>query len=156
MTIVSAHNGQPLSSSCQSSWLQIQRSRVRFTALPDFLRNSGSRTGSTKPREYNWGAAWKKKVAAPVSKAENTAVGIRYADHVAALYSQKLALTSPTSGGRSICLVLSLTKATEFVLFVCPHIMRWQFFNFEDDFVLSKSPLVVLTRILYVDLSAWR
>jgi hypothetical protein len=36
--------GPPLWSSGQSSWLQIQRSRVRFTALPDFLRSSGSGT----------------------------------------------------------------------------------------------------------------
>jgi hypothetical protein len=34
----------------QSSWLQIQ---VRFPALPDFLRSSGSGPGSTQPREYN-------------------------------------------------------------------------------------------------------
>jgi hypothetical protein len=27
--------------------------RVRFLVLPDFLRNSGSGTGSTQPREYN-------------------------------------------------------------------------------------------------------
>jgi hypothetical protein len=27
--------------------------RVRFPALPDFLRNSGSGTGSAQPREYN-------------------------------------------------------------------------------------------------------
>jgi hypothetical protein len=27
--------------------------RVRFLALPDFLRSSGSGTGSTQPREYN-------------------------------------------------------------------------------------------------------
>jgi hypothetical protein len=26
---------------------------VRFPALPDFLRSSGSGTGSTQPREYN-------------------------------------------------------------------------------------------------------
>jgi hypothetical protein len=25
---------------------------------PDFLRSSGSGTGSTQPREYNWGATW--------------------------------------------------------------------------------------------------
>jgi hypothetical protein len=37
----------------QISWLQIQRSRVRFPAVPDFLRSSGSGTGSTQPREYN-------------------------------------------------------------------------------------------------------
>jgi hypothetical protein len=35
--------------------------RVWFPALPDFLRRSGSVTGSTQPREYNWGATWKKK-----------------------------------------------------------------------------------------------
>jgi hypothetical protein len=40
-------------SSCQSFWLEIQRSRVRFPALPDFLRNSRSGTGSAQPREYN-------------------------------------------------------------------------------------------------------
>jgi hypothetical protein len=27
--------------------------RVRFQTLPDFLRSSGSGTGSTQPREYN-------------------------------------------------------------------------------------------------------
>ena len=40
-------------SSGQSFWLQIQRSRVRFPALPDFLSSSGSGTGSTQPREMN-------------------------------------------------------------------------------------------------------
>ena len=43
----------PLWYSGQSFWLQIQRSRVRFPALPDFLSNSGSGTGSTQPREVN-------------------------------------------------------------------------------------------------------
>ena len=41
----------PLWSSGQRFWLQIQRSRVRFPALPDFLSSSGSGTGSTQPRE---------------------------------------------------------------------------------------------------------
>jgi hypothetical protein len=35
--------------------------QVRFPALPHFLRSSGSGTGSAQPREYSWGAAWKKK-----------------------------------------------------------------------------------------------
>ena len=43
----------PLWSSGQSFRLQIQRSRVRFPALPDFLSSSGSGTGSTQPREVN-------------------------------------------------------------------------------------------------------
>ena len=55
----------PLWSSGQSFWLQIQRSRVRSPALPDFLNSSESGTGSTQPREVNWGATWMKKVAAP-------------------------------------------------------------------------------------------
>jgi hypothetical protein len=35
----------PLWSSGQSSWLQIQRSRVLFPAPADFVRSSGSGTG---------------------------------------------------------------------------------------------------------------
>ena len=45
-----------------------------------------------------------------------TAVGTRCADHVTPLYPQKLALTSPTGGGRSVGIVRSRTKATEFSL----------------------------------------
>jgi hypothetical protein len=37
----------PLWYSAQSSWLEIQRFRFRFPALPDFLRSSGSGTGPT-------------------------------------------------------------------------------------------------------------
>jgi len=44
-----------------------------------------------------------------------TAVGTRYADHVTPLYPQKLALTSPTGGGRSVGIVRVRTKATEFL-----------------------------------------
>jgi len=47
------HTRPPLWSSGQSLWLQIQRSRVRSPALPDFLSSSGSETGSTQPREVN-------------------------------------------------------------------------------------------------------
>jgi hypothetical protein len=41
-------------------WSGGQSSVVRFPALPDFFIISGSGTGSTQPREYNWGATWKK------------------------------------------------------------------------------------------------
>jgi hypothetical protein len=51
----------PLWCDGQSSWLEIQRGRVRSSALQEFLRSSGSGTGSTQPREYNLGAPWKKK-----------------------------------------------------------------------------------------------
>jgi hypothetical protein len=49
--------------------------------------------------------------------------GIRLADYATTLYPQKLALTSPTSGGRSGGMVSSRTQTTEFVI-VC------LFFNF--------------------------
>jgi len=41
-------------------------------------------------------------------------VGTRCADHVTPLYPQKLALISPTGGGRSVGIVRVRTKATEF------------------------------------------
>jgi hypothetical protein len=50
---VTGHNPELLWSSGQSFWLQIQRSRIRFPALPDFLRSRGSGTGSTQPHEDN-------------------------------------------------------------------------------------------------------
>jgi hypothetical protein len=57
-------------------------------------------------------------VVVPVKKSENTAVEIRHAGHLTPLYPQKLALTSPTSGGLSVGIVRSRTKATEFSLCV--------------------------------------
>jgi hypothetical protein len=40
---------------------------------------------------------------------------------VTPLYPQKLALTSPTGGGRSVGIVRSRTKATEFLVFTHEH-----------------------------------
>jgi hypothetical protein len=47
--------------------------RVLFPALPE-KKSSGSGTGSTQPREYNWRATWYKS---------SGSVGIRHAGHVA-------------------------------------------------------------------------
>ena len=55
-----------------------------------------------------------KKVAA--RKQSLTAVGTRCPDHATPLYPQKLALTSPTGGGRSVGIVRSRTKATAFFI----------------------------------------
>ena len=49
-----------------------------------------------------------------------TAVGTGCADHVTPLYPQKLALTSPTAGGRSVGIVRVRTKATEFSFIYSP------------------------------------
>ena len=54
-----------------------------------------------------------------------TAVGTRYADQVTPLYPQKLALTSPTDGGRSVGIVRSRTKATEFRFYSCKYLLAW-------------------------------
>ena len=58
----------PLWYSGQSFWLQIQRSRVRSPALPDFLSSIGSGTGSTQPREVKLRSYLNKKVATPGSE----------------------------------------------------------------------------------------
>jgi hypothetical protein len=71
----------PLWSTDQSSWLQIQRSRGRFPALPDFLRSSGSETESAQPREGNWRATSMEKERLRSRKPKLTAVEIRCADH---------------------------------------------------------------------------
>jgi hypothetical protein len=47
------------------------------------------------------------------------AVGARCADHATCFYPQKVALTSPTSGGRSIDIVRLRTKSHGVCLFVC-------------------------------------
>jgi hypothetical protein len=57
-----------------------------------------------------------RKVASPVYKTENTAVGIRHANHVAPYIRKKLAITSPTTGGRSVGIVRSRTQTMEFSL----------------------------------------
>jgi len=49
----------------------------------------------------------------PKTQQRLTDVGTRCADHVTPLYPQKLTLTSPTGGGRSVGIVRVRTKATE-------------------------------------------
>jgi hypothetical protein len=44
------------------------------------------------------------------------AVGIRHANHVAPSIRKTLAITSPTSGGRSVGIVRSRTQTMEFFL----------------------------------------
>jgi hypothetical protein len=46
------------------------------------------------------------------------AVEICSADHMTPLYLQKLALTLPTSGGCSVVIVRSRTKATEVIIII--------------------------------------
>jgi hypothetical protein len=67
---------------------------VRFPALSNFLRSSGSGTGSTQHRGS--------KSSGSGLEIENTTIGIRLADHVGESLRKKLALTSPTISAVSI------------------------------------------------------
>jgi hypothetical protein len=62
-------------------WSSGQRSRVRFPALRDLVRSSGSGTGCTQPRDDNWGATWMESSCSESRKSRITAVWIRCADH---------------------------------------------------------------------------
>jgi hypothetical protein len=101
-------------SSGQSFWLQIPRSRIRFPDLQDFLRSRGSETASTQLRGDNWRATWMKQYRLRSTKPKLRAVGIRCANHETSSIRKNLALTSPTSGGRSVGIVRLRTTATEF------------------------------------------
>jgi hypothetical protein len=73
--------------------------------------------GSTQPREYNWGATWLKSSG---SCLENREYGRRDPSRWprGTLYPQKLAITSPTSGGRSVGVVHSRTQTMEFFIII--------------------------------------
>jgi len=60
---------------------------------------------------------------------------------VTPLYSQKLALTSPTGGGRSVGMVRSRTKATEFSLVI--------FRKVRTETILKLYNTLVLPTFLY-------
>ena len=78
-------------------------------------------------------------------------MGIRCADHVTPLYPQKLALTSPTGGGRSVGIVRSRTKVTEFSFSLVGQIKNLIRKDFSVRSESSTSPLAVERPI-----KAWR
>jgi hypothetical protein len=106
----------PLWSSGRSSRPQIQRSRIRFLALPHSLRSNWSEIGPTEPCDGNWGATWMKKQQLRSRKPRLKSVRTRSADHATSIYPQKLLRTSPTSGGCSVDIVCLRAKC-HWVLF---------------------------------------
>jgi hypothetical protein len=73
--------GPLLWSSGRRSWIQFQRSLVRFPALSNFLKSNVSRTVSTQPCDDDWGATWMKNYRLRSRKQTWSAMGIRYSDH---------------------------------------------------------------------------
>jgi hypothetical protein len=128
MDYIIIHFCYPLWSSGQSSSLQIQRSRVRYPALPDFWEVVGLERGPLSLvsiteellRRNSSGSGLENRECSlgnPLRWPRNT------------LYPQKLALTSPKSGDLSVGIVRLRTKATEF-LFVCLFVCLFLLFFF--------------------------
>jgi hypothetical protein len=69
--------------------------------------------GSTQPREYNCGVTWKKRSGSGLEIREYCRRDSSRLPR-STLYPQKLALTSPKSGGRSVGIVLSRIQSTEY------------------------------------------
>jgi len=83
-------------------------------------------------------------------KQRSTAVGTRCAEHVTPLYPQKLALTSPTGGGRYVGIVRVRTKATEFFLVM----FTVQFKHEQNAPFIEKTPNW-LWSIFYMHWPSW-
>jgi hypothetical protein len=106
----------PLLSSGQSSWLQIQRPRDRFPALQSFWEIVG----------LEWGPLSLVSTIEELLGRNNSGFGLENREYGRGnqlrwprdtIYPQKLALTSPTSGGRSVGIVRLRSKATEFLYY---------------------------------------
>jgi hypothetical protein len=103
----------PLWSSGQSTWLQIQSSGFDFRHYQNFWEVVGLERGSLSLVSTTEELLERKSSG---SGLESREYGHRDPSRWprGTLYPQKLALTSPTSGGLSVGIVRSRTQATEF------------------------------------------
>jgi hypothetical protein len=90
----------------------VVRVRVQFPALADFLRGSGSEMGSLSLVSTTDELLGRSSGPGLESREYGRRDPSRW--QRGTLHPQKLAQTSPTSGGRSVVIVRSRTKATEF------------------------------------------
>jgi hypothetical protein len=107
-------NWLPLWSNGQSSWLQIQRSEFDSRRYQIFWEVVGLEQGPLSLVSTIEELFGRKSSGSDLEIRE---YGRRDSSHWprGTLYPRKLALTSPTSGGRSIGIVRSWTQATELV-----------------------------------------
>jgi hypothetical protein len=73
---------------------------------------------------------------------------------VTPLYQQKLALTSPTGGGRSVDIVRSQSKAMEFSFFF-KYLCDKEFIFMEYQFITAEVRHDELNKILLLATTAW-
>jgi hypothetical protein len=122
----------PVWSSGQSSWLQMQRSCVRFPALPDFLEVVGLERGPLSlVRITEELLQWKSSGFGLENREYGRGDPLHWPRDT--LYPQKFALTSQTSGGRSVGIVSLRTKATEFFLLFCVCV-HYRNFDYSEGF----------------------
>jgi hypothetical protein len=97
-----------------STWLKIQRFRLRFPVLREFQRSIGSRMGPTQPREDKW-ATRKKSSGSGLDDWDRRLWEIHRADHATSLYPQKVGtkFRRPVAVDQSVSFACGL-KATEF------------------------------------------
>jgi hypothetical protein len=117
---------QPLWSSGQSSWLQIQRSGFNFRLYEIFGEVVGLERGALSLASTTEELLDRKSSGFGLEIREYGRV-----DQLGwprdTLYPQKSALTSPTSGSQSVGIVRSLIKATEFCLsvYLCTYTLNF-------------------------------
>jgi hypothetical protein len=118
ITFLGSRTGPHLWSSGQSSWLQIQRSGFDSQRYHIFWEVVGMERGTL---------SFVSTIEEPLER-KSSGSGLEIREYgrtdparwpCGTLYQQKLALTSPTSGGLSVGIVRWRTQATEFVLFCC-------------------------------------
>jgi hypothetical protein len=120
----------PLWSSSQSSWLQIQRSRFVSQCYQICWEVVSLEWGPLSLVSTTEELFWRKSSGSCLESQEYGQRNLSSWPH-GTLYPQKLALTSPTSGGRSVGIVHSHTQVTEFSLYAyhelvcCLEICQW-------------------------------
>jgi hypothetical protein len=135
-------NGPPLWSSGQSSWLQIQRSRVRFWLYQIFCEVVNLERGPLSLVITIKELLGRKSNGSGLESREyGRRDPLRWLRDT--LYPQKLALTSPTRGGRSAGIVRSRTQATKFVCLLYLLYLQFKFVFLKLAFSLHHQPRIV-------------
>jgi hypothetical protein len=137
----------PLWSRGQSSWLQTQRSGFNSRHYQIFWEVVGPKRGPLSLM-----GAIQERIQSRKSRLQPWGI---CADYPIPLYPQKLALTSLSSGGRSIGIVPSWTQATEFVCLCIKHVMSYCYHCVSSLQLLSSSAFFVMYCTTFLKYIPW-